>query len=299
MTAFSKFAALIRAGCVLASLALTTGCTQSLFYFPDHIVHDASAQLGVHVEKLSFTSKDGTRLNGWFIPAAGYQSPRDAKATVIHFHGNSQNISAHWRFASWLPQRGYNLFMFDYRGYGESDGTPTHRGVYEDSSSALEYVRSRRDIDPNKLVLFGQSLGGANAIAVAGSSKHDGIKAVVIEAAFASPSAIASDRVSWFGSLMDDTYSAERYVAQIAPIPLLLLHGTADTIIPFHHATRLYEAAREPKRLIVIEGGRHIQAFTPVFGHVYMDAVSGFLDEALSQKQDAPSREANLGEHRP
>jgi fermentation-respiration switch protein FrsA (DUF1100 family) len=269
---------------LLVVALLLSGCAQSLFYHPDRVNYDNPKRADLRFEEVSFPSKDGTRLTGWFIPASGYSNPRDAKGTVIHFHGNAQNMSAHWRFVEWLPRRGFNLFVFDYRGYGSSAGSPDTQGVFEDSNSALDYVRSRSDVNPDKLALLGQSLGGANAIAVAGSGNRQGVKAVVIEAAFYSYSSIASDKISWAGSLMDDTYSPDRYIANIAPVPLLLLHGTADFVIPFHHAINLLNKANEPKRLVMIEGGMHVQAFTPRFGTAYMDIVNDFLDEALSGK---------------
>jgi fermentation-respiration switch protein FrsA (DUF1100 family) len=284
MNAYRNHAATAgRAGCLLLLVALLTGCVQGLFYLPDNILYDTPRRAGLRFEQVSFPSKDGTRLVGWFIPASGYSDSRNAKGTVVHFHANAQNLSAHWQFVEWLPRRGFNLFVFDYRGYGASEGTPDPEGVFEDSGSALDYVRSRPDVNPDQLVLLGQSLGGANAIAVVGSGNRKGVKAIVIEATFYSYSSIASDKVSWAGALMDDTFSPERYIANLSPIPFLLLHGTADSVIPFLHATKLFGKANEPKRLIAVEGGSHIEAFTPRFGTTYMDIVSVFLDEALSK----------------
>ena len=265
------------------TLALS-GCVQGLFYHPDHIQYDTPKRAGLRFEPVSFPSTDGTQLSGWFIPAAGISDPRNAKGTVIHFHGNAQNLSAHWRYVEWLPKRGFNLFVFDYRGYGTSGGSPDVKSVFEDSNSALNYIRSRPDVNPDKLVVIGQSLGGANAIAAVGSGNKAGVKAVVIEAAFYSYSSITSDKISWAGIFMNDTFSPDRYIADISPIPFLLLHGTADQIIPFHHAIKLFNKAGEPKRLFVIEGGRHVEAFSPRFGVAYMDLVSDFIEAALSTK---------------
>jgi uncharacterized protein len=267
----------------LAALLGLAGCAQSLFYHPDRVLYDTPARAGLKYEQVVFPSEDGTRLVGWFIPAAGYAAPRNAKGTVIHFHGNAQNMSAHWRYVEWLPRRGFNLFVFDYRGYGASEGRPSPKGVFEDSNSALAYVRARPDIDPQRLIVFGQSLGGANAIAAVGSGNRSGVRAVAIEATFYSYSSIASDKVSGAGSLMDDTYSPERYIAGIAPTPLLLLHGMADPVIPHAHAGRLFEKASAPKRLVSVEGGGHTEALTPRFGAKYQDLLLDFFDAALAQ----------------
>src|SRR5688572_11337453 len=122
----------------LSLVILLAGCAHDLFYYPDSVMYDTPASAGLRYEPVGFRSRDGTRLSGWFIPAAG----EAGKGTVVHFHGNAGNISAHWRLVSWLPPRGYNVFVFDYRGYGASEGRPGPRGVFEDANSALDYVRS-------------------------------------------------------------------------------------------------------------------------------------------------------------
>ena len=266
---------------LLLPLALA-GCIEGFFYQPDSVLHDTPQRLGLEYEQVVFPSKDGTRLTGWFIPARGFADPRNAKGTVIHFHGNAQNLSAHWQFVEWLPQRGFNLFVFDYRGYGASQGRPEAKGVFEDSMSALDYVRARKDVDPGRLLVFGQSLGGANAIAVVGSGNRAGVKAIVVEATFYSYSSIAGEKLSGAGALMDDTYSPERYIAGLAPTPFLLLHGTADAVIPYYHGEKLFARAGEPKRMVKIEGGGHTEALAPRFGNAYRELLIEFFDAALS-----------------
>jgi alpha-beta hydrolase superfamily lysophospholipase len=103
---------------LLSLSSLIAGCISSPFYQPDRVLYSTPPSVGLKYENAVFVSSDGTRLTGWFIPAAGYQNPKNAKGTVVHFHGNAQNMSAHWQFVTWLPQRGFNVFVFDYRGYG-------------------------------------------------------------------------------------------------------------------------------------------------------------------------------------
>lgn len=255
---------------------LLSGCLEGAFYYPDRVSYGTPARDGLQYEKVVFASADGTRLSGWFVPAPGR-----AKATVIHFHGNAQNMSAHWAFVSWLPRQGFNVFVFDYRGYGESEGSPEPKGVFEDSLSALNYLRARKDVDPERLIVFGQSLGGTNAIAAVGSGNRAGVRAVAIEATFYSYSSIAGEKFSGAGLLVGDTYSAANYVATIAPIPLLFIHGTADAVVPYSHSLRLMDKAQAPKRLITIEQGRHTEALTPRFGDKYRKALIEFFDDAL------------------
>ena len=259
-----------------------SGCVQRLFYLPDRAVYDSPARAGLKFEVVKFSSRDGTRLAGWFIPASDRPDPRNAKGTVVHFHGNAQNLTAHWSFLEWLPARGFNVFVFDYRGYCESDGTAETKGVVEDSGSALDYIRTRKDIDPQKLLVFGQSLGGAKAIAVVGAGNRAGVRAVAAEASFSSYSAMANSALPGAGLLMDDTYSPDRFVANLAPIPLLLIHGTGDSVVPIAHSQTLLAAAREPKRLVAVEGGRHLETLQPRFADNYRNVLVEFFDSALS-----------------
>jgi uncharacterized protein len=175
---------------LLVLLMLSSGCASRFLYYPDHKVYQTPQQKGLKFEEVNFTSSDGTALTGWFVPATG-----KAIGTVIHFHGNAQNMTAHFSFVDWLPFEGFNVFTFDYRGYGRSGGTPQRQGVYDDCVAAITYVQKRPDVDRNSLLIFGQSLGGANALAVLGEKRFDGIKAVAIDSTFYSYRSIVRDKI--------------------------------------------------------------------------------------------------------
>lgn len=260
-----------------------------MFYYPDRTVYDSPASHGLRFEEVTFTSRDGTKLSGWFIPAVGV-----AKGTVIHFHGNAENMTSHFGFVSWLPAAGFNLFLFDYRGYGKSAGRPGKRGVYEDSLAALAYVRSLQDIDTNRLLLLGQSLGGTQAILTAANSDRHGILAVVSDSTFASYRTIVRDTVgrmpliAWAGIplsrlLVNDNLSAAEAVASISPVPLLLIHGTRDEVIPYSHAEQLLARAGQPKTLWRIEGGEHTDALIPA-SSPYRSRLVAFFEAALGYR---------------
>ncbi|MFS2164022.1 alpha/beta hydrolase [Variovorax sp. Varisp62] len=260
---------------------MLAGCVQSLFYYPDSVRYETPDVLGLRYESVQFASADGTRLSGWFLPAENRQNPKEAKGTVVHFHGNAQNMSTHWRFVAWLPKQDYNVFVFDYRGYGQSEGKPEPKGVFEDSHAALNYVRSRGDLDPERLFLFGQSLGGTNAIAVMGSGNRAGVKAVAVESTFYSYSSIANEKLWGAGLLVSDEYAASKYVAAVSPVPLLLIHGTADQVIPLAHSKRLLADAREPRRLIEVPGASHLEPMTALrYGAAYRKALTAFFEAA-------------------
>lgn len=253
---------------VILALVLI-GCVRvnQMFYYPDRTVYGTPADQGLPYEEVVFPSRDGTGLSGWFIPAIGA-----AQGTILHLHGNAENMTSHFGFVDWLPAAGFNLLVFDYRGYGKSAGRPDRAGVYEDSCAALAYLRSRDDIDPTRLLVLGQSLGGAQAMAVVGGGERQGVRAVVIESSFYSYRSIVRDSIgkmpllAFFKTplahiLITDELSPADYVGKIAPIPLLLIHGTEDEIIPYRHAELLLARAGEPKTLWRIDGGSHTAAF--------------------------------------
>ncbi len=256
------------------------------FYYPDNKAYGPTP---VEAESIVFTAKDGTQLHGWFIPSSTGPA-ENAIATVVHVHGNAGNMSAHWPLVSWLPKRNVNLFMFDYRGFGESEGTPTQKGLLDDTRSAMDYVRHRPDVNTQRLVLLGQSLGGNNVLATAGNcmdcanQRHGdrtGVRAIILDSTFSSYSAIANQMIPGSGFLLDNRYSADRNISSIAPIPLLLLHGTADHVIPWQHSEALFAKAGEPKQIIIIPEGEHIDAFSERHGEIYRDATIDFIRHAM------------------
>jgi len=160
----------------LVVLFVLQGCLNHKFYQPDQIVYETPARYNLAYTDVFFNSRDGTRLHGWFLPAAG-----NAVGTVIHFHGNYGNLTYYLKQVSWLPSKNFNVFTFDYRGYGRSAGAPSRRGLYEDSISALEYLRSRPEVDRKNIYVFGQSLGGANAVAALAAGGFADIRALALE----------------------------------------------------------------------------------------------------------------------
>lgn len=252
-----------RFGAVALALALA-GCA-GLFFYPSSEHVRTPRDIGLAYEDVVLEADDGVRLHAWYLPAAG-----SACARVLFLHGNAENVSTHIASVHWLPARGFDVLLLDYRGYGASRGSPSFRGIQQDIDAAMRYLHGRRDRSA-PIVVFGQSLGGAAAIHyVAHSSYRGDIRALVVESAFSSPRAIAQEKLAgfwltwpfqWLPRLtLSDAYSPLGAVARVSPIPLLLVHGEEDDIVPIAHAERLYEAAPEPKELWRVPGG-HIQAF--------------------------------------
>lgn len=265
------------------SLGLT-GCS-NVFFFPYREHVQTPEQLGLKYEDVYFNASDGTRLHGWFLPAPG-----GALGTILFLHGNAENVSTHIMSVRWLPERGFSVFLLDYRGYGASEGRPTLAGVQDDVESALKMLIVRPGVDAGRLVVFGQSLGGSIAIYnVAHSPYRRHIRALVVESAFSSHRRITREKLSDFwltwplqyplSWMVSDKYSPSAAVADISPIPLLVIHGDQDPIVPLHHGQRLFELAREPKQLWIVPGGGHIQAFQ---WQSYRDRFVEYLTKVLS-----------------
>lgn len=247
----------------VALMLLAAGCTQ-LFLHPGHMQVLHPDTLGLRYEDVWLPAPDGARLHGWYLPAAA-----PSRGTVLHLHGNAENITTFIKAVHWLPAAGYNVLLVDYRGYGRSEGVATIDTVHEDAGLALDAALAR----PGPLFVFGQSLGGSAAIyAVAHHPQRARVAAVIAEGAFSSYRRIAREKMgqAWFtwplqwplSFLFSERYAAGRAVAALAPVPLLVVHGENDPVVPPSHARRLFEAAREPRELWIVPGAGHVDAFT-------------------------------------
>lgn len=252
---------------VFLTLVLAASACTNLFFQPHHFQVMSPERFGLEYQDVYFTSSDGVELHGWFLPARD-----EALGTILFLHGNAENISTHIGSVYWLPDRGFNVFLLDYRGYGASKGVPSLEGAVRDIEDTLSMLLARPDLDGNKLVVFGQSLGGSLAIyAVAHSPLRNHIQALIVEGAFDSFRDIAREKLASFwltwplqyplSWTVRDDYSPIREIGSIHPIPLLIIHGARDSTVPMANAERLFVAAREPKEIWILPKADHIQAF--------------------------------------
>ena len=256
----------LRVALVLAGLLVVLrmgGIAERLFYYPQSgptpVPIDAPG-----AESVWFDSADGTRLHGWFLPALAPADDSEKAPTILHVHGNAGNIESHRWFTQHLTAAGFNVFLFDFRGYGQSEGRATkRRPLIEDTDAALDAMLARSDTDAQRIGLYGQSLGGAIAINVV--VRRPEIRAVVLESSFASwrdaaANVVGGDPPHRVGRLLAWLLigDRDRPIDAIAKIeaPLLLLHGDADTIVPISHSRRLAEAAPNAT-LVEFAGGEH------------------------------------------
>lgn len=251
---------------VISLILKATGFFDQQFYRPSARTYGAQAELGLQPETVSFASADGTMLHGWFLRSNG-----ELLGTVICFQGSDRNITHTTRNVYWLTQRGFNVFVFDYRGYGRSEGTPNRKGLVEDSAAAIDYVMTRSDARPDRIVLYGQSMGGQLALNAASLRKDAGICLVIAEATYARQSYHLSDKLGQFGPLWlvkwagwlltSDEYSGESAIADLQSTPVLLVHGNSDTGVRPYHSERLFNAAVGVKEIWRYEGLGHLQIF--------------------------------------
>lgn len=279
---------LIRTASLLAFALLLQGCTYLIFQPMEQMVR-TPADVGIEYRDLQYPVDDGTLLHGWFLPADG-----KARGTILFLHGNAENISTHLGSVWWLPTEDYNVVLYDYRGYGRSEGTPTLDTMLPDFEVVLRMTRRLPEVQGKPIIVFGQSLGGTVAVsAVARSPQREHIAALIIEGAFSDYRRIARDKLSEFwltwpfqlplSFTIDGNFRPLEDIPNISPMPLLVIHGDADNIIPQHHAEALFEAAREPKQFWLIEGAPHIGALIkPEMRSRFTD----YLDSIVQQQSN-------------
>ena len=211
------------------------------------------------------------------MPAQG----KAAKATVVFSHGNTGSIGHHLGFVMWFAEAGYNVLTYDYRGFGSSGGTVDRRGMLEDVRAAFAYVKTRSDVNGDKLVSYGHSLGGAKSLAALGEAPVKGLRAVISDAAFSSYLAMAQTMAGQVGAnLVTDEWAPKDAIRKIAPVPLLIVHGTKDELVPVAQGRLLFKIAGEPKTLFEVKDGHHGDSLVRDHG-AYRKKLLAWLDEAL------------------
>ncbi len=242
---------------------------EQFIYFPLRALVGTPADIGLAYHDATFETTDGVRLHGWFVPGRG-------SVTLLWLHGNAGNVSHRLDHLLLLHERlGVHVFIIDYRGYGRSEGQPSEEGTYRDATAALTYLRQLPGVDPERVVLYGQSLGSAVAAELA---RREPVRGVILEAPFASIAAMA--RVAFpflpLGPLLRTRYDTLAAVREI-DAPLLVLHSPTDEVVPYAQGEAVYAAAREPKWFHAI-GGRagHNDAYLRG-GAAYWQALADFL----------------------
>ena len=215
-------------------------------------------------EEVTLTSADGESLIAWYIP------PKDSKPLVIYFHGNGGALNLRADRFRWLTTDGFGLLGLSYRGYGGSSGEPSETGFLLDASAAYDFAAAR--YPSGRIVLWGESIGTGVAIALAAERPIGGL---ILDAPFTSAADIGASAypfvpVRWF---IKDSFHSDERIGRVKA-PLLVLHGELDRIIPIKFGERLFTLANEPKQMVRLPSGGHVD----LDDHGAPDAVRAFLN---------------------
>ncbi len=239
------------------------------------VIVDSKQQLvdlPYNIQSIFFENRNNDKINAWFMtPRVAYNG-----TTLYFLHGNAGNIAYQFGLATPFVERGYQVFMIDYSGFGFSEGKATRKHVLTDANDGLDYLINHSEIEYEKLLIYGQSLGGHLAAVVA-SRNQDIIDGVIIEGAFSSHSSIANEHVPILGYIFTrEMYSAKKSIPTFQK-PVLIIHSTEDETIPYEHGIELFEAATTPKSLYTIDQ-RHIRG--PLY---YPDSIVARMESMISQ----------------
>lgn len=221
----------------------------------------------LNYEDITFDTEDGKKLHGWFFPT------NPASPLMLFCHGNAGNISHRLDNVRLLLDQGFQVFIFDYRGYGNSEGRPSEAGIYRDGVAAYDFLVSIKQIPPDRIIPFGRSLGASVAIEISLRRK---VKSLIVESGFTSTRAMAKGMFpfTFFSFLLPLHYNNLEKIAKVN-VPKLFIHGVEDEIVPFSMGKRLFEAASAPKYFYPIRGAGHNDTYV-VGGREYFETLAAF-----------------------
>jgi uncharacterized protein len=258
---------------------LLVGCSmvfeERLIFFPSRYPSGDWHPVGLQCENVEFATQDGVRLHGWYCPVP---YPR---CVFLMAHGNAGNITHRVdRITSWQQSLNVSVFVFDYRGYGRSDGQPNEPGVYNDARAAYRWVTADKGIAPEDVVFFGESLGTAVVLQLAMEVPP---RALILESPLTSAVEVGQRAFPWLPVrwIMRNRFASIEKIGRYHG-PLLIIHGTQDTVIPFAMGQTLFDRANEPKRFYPVGGADHNEVAV-VGGRRYMQAMDAFLREVAGK----------------
>lgn len=267
-------ALLVILGLYVAFVAIVFIFQSHLVFFPQRRIHSTPHEIGLAYDAIDFVARDGVRLSGWFITA------KKPGAVVLFCHGNAGNISDRLQLIKLLHKLDLSTFIFDYRGYGQSEGSPSEQGTYLDAEAAWDYLTLERGVPQESIIVFGMSLGGAVAAQLAQDHKP---AALIIESAFTSLPDMAAEHYPFLPArlLTRFRYPTLDYLRQVA-CPVLIVHSNEDEIVPYSQGCRLYEAANDPKDFLEIRGDHNTGAL--MSAETYMAGLNQFITKFIGVK---------------
>lgn len=250
--------------------AVISSLLHSLLYFPSRSIAQTPEQAGLTHRDVAFDSDDGERLHGWWIDAQS-----SSMGHVLLCHGNAGNIGDRVLHASLLTAAGFDVLLFDYRGYGRSSGSASEPGTYRDARAALACLTRQPGVDPSRILYLGESLGGAVALELALAHPPAGL---VLLSTFTSVRDLARVHYPFIpAALVPDAYPSLRRIAHLRA-PLLIVHGERDEIVPLSQAKTLFEAAPGQKRLRTMPGVGHNDLIS-LAGKAFSEEIAAWAGE--------------------
>ena len=242
-----------------------------ILYYPYRTLEFTPRTIGLVYEDVRLTTADDIRIHGWFVPT------EKEKGAVLFCHGNAGNISHRLYTLKLLQSFGLSTFMFDYRGYGESEGKPSEQGTYMDATAAWQYLVKDRQIPSEKIIIFGRSLGGCIAAQLASKQTP---AMLILESSFTSVPDMAAEIYPFLPVrlLCRYRYAADEYIQEVN-CPVLVIHSPKDEIAPYRLGRELYAAANEPKEFLEIDG-THNDGFM-ITGEKYTTELEAFINRML------------------
>lgn len=270
---------------------------QRLFFQPTPNYQFKPTDRGLEYEEVAIKTKDGSALKGWMLKAVG-----EASGSVLHLHGNADNMGSHLDHVCFLPEKGFNVLMFDYRGFGESAGEPSIEGAYEDGQAALDYLMGRDEVDSDRVCLFGQSLGAALSFPL--MYRNENLKGMLAESPFTSYREVAEQALggNWFMKA-GAKKTAEKMVGKLELDPdqwackidnrhVMIIHGVKDKVTPYWMGQKLYESLGKRKDFWTMENVGHLGGLE-FYATNYPKKLKIFFNKCVKAKHKAPPRAYN------
>ena len=257
---------------------------RSFIYFPSRDPMSyragaaAAAAAGVSVEDCEITTADGVRLHAWWC-----RPSTPSRAVMLMFHGNAGNLADRADMMVDFARLSAEVLMVDYRGYGRSEGRPSERGLRADASAAWSYLTEVREVPPQRVVLYGESLGGAVAVDLASRSEPSGL---VVQSSFTSIPDIAGVHMPLIPRILIRTQMDSAAAIVRVRCPVLVIHSPDDEIVPYGMGRRLFELAPGPKRWLEVPGAGHNETWS-MGGRGLLAALQEFLVSCVGEAPDS------------
>ncbi len=246
--------------------------TEEHCFYPDSFVYFDPESRGFPKEDICLNES----ISCWFVEP---KTPNQHLATIVHLHGNAENMTSHITGSLFILDMGYNLLTFDYRGYGRSKGRPTLSGIQDDAREVFSHVFANPEKFGENIFGFGQSMGAYTLARIL--PDFPSLNGAILEAGLYSFYDLFSQAYPQIQCAVPNEGLSALETLPNSTVPKLFIHGTSDAVVPYSHSLKMHEVASEPKDLIILDGVGHIEAFISRHANVYRSRIHSFIKEHL------------------